>query len=186
MAGTGAAAADAALAAYGADAAAAAYGAGATGGLTGAGTAAMGGAGTGATGGAMAFTTPSIFATGETGGMLGAGEAGTTGAGILGDGAVAEGAQAGAYSDVAGEQYAMAHPPADWMGYGKNAGKAASTYSAVNGAMGGNQPQRPPPQGRPVFQGEAPPIAQQQMQPQQNQYALALLEQQKRARGMLG
>lgn len=114
--------------------------------------------------GAMAYTTPSIFA----------------------EAPVAEGMMPGAYSDVAGEQYAAAHPSSGLMGYGKQAGKAASTYSAVNGAMGGNQPQRPPPQGRPVFQGEAPPIAQQQVQPQENQFARMLQEQRMRARGMLG
>jgi hypothetical protein len=122
--------------------------------------------------GAMAYTTPSIFpaAGGELSGTL----AGT---------------------DLAyGSPTALANAPSvapptmmeQLGGYAKQGSKAASTYGTVSGAMGGNQPQRPPPQGRPVFQGEAPPIAQQQMQPQQNQYALALLEQQKRARGMLG
>jgi len=38
-------------------------------------------------------------------------------------------------------------------------GKAASTYSSVNRAMGGGQPQRQAPAGRPIFTGEAPQIA---------------------------
>jgi hypothetical protein len=44
-------------------------------------------------------------------------------------------------------------------GYAKDASKAASAYSSVSGAMGGGQPQQRAPQGRPVFQGEAPQIA---------------------------
>lgn len=44
-------------------------------------------------------------------------------------------------------------------GYAGQAGKAASAYTTVNNAMGGNQPQRQAPQGRPIFQGEAPSIA---------------------------
>lgn len=126
--------------------------------------------------GAMAYTTPSIFQAAPAGGELSGTLAGT---------------------DMAyGSPTALANAPSvapptmmeQLGGYAKQGGKAASTFGTVNRAMGGSQPQRPPPQGRPVFQGAAPPIAQAQpqMQPQQNQYALALLEQQKRARGMLG
>jgi hypothetical protein len=83
--------------------------------------------------------------------------------GILGEAPVAEGMMPGAYSDVAGEQFAMAHPPpgllAQGMGYAGKLGKAASAYSTVNKAVGAGQPQHQAPQGRPIFQGEAPPIA---------------------------
>lgn len=44
-------------------------------------------------------------------------------------------------------------------GYAGQAGKAASAYTTVNNAMGGNQPQHQAPPGRPIFQGNAPQIA---------------------------
>ncbi|MDN4061134.1 hypothetical protein QPK31_23220 [Massilia sp. YIM B02769] len=155
MAGTGAAAADAALAAYG-------------GGMLAAEGAAVPGA--------MTFVTPAVT---EGGALAGAGAgagsaAGAGGAGggatgvlgggeasapILGEAPVGEGMLPGAYSDVAGEKFAMANKASPMTGYLKSAGKAASTYSTVNKAMGGEQPQRRAPQGRPIFQGEAAPIA---------------------------
>lgn len=50
---------------------------------------------------------------------------------------------------------------AQGMGYAKDAGKAASAYGTVTNAMGGGQQQQhQAPQGRPVFQGDAPQIAQ--------------------------
>lgn len=158
-AGTGAAAADAALAGYG-------------GGMLGADTAGAGmlGAAPG-TGSAMAYTTPSIFpASGELSGTL----AGTD----------------AAYGSQAALANAPSVAPPTMMeqlgGYAKQGSKAASTFGTVSGAMGGNAPQRPPPQARPVFQGAAPPIAQQPQQPQENQFARMLYEQRMRSRGMLG
>jgi hypothetical protein len=64
------------------------------------------------------------------------------------------------------------------------AGKAASAYGKVNQAMGGGQQEMAPPAPHPIFQGEAPQIAQAQPQHGGNQFAQMLLEQ--RRRGMLG
>ena len=104
---------------------------------------------------------------------------------IAGEAGVAEGMQAGAYSDVAGETYAAAHPAASgWQTALGRVNKAGQAYGKVNDAMGGQQQAAPPPQARPVFQGEAPQIAPQQQQRGGNQFAQMLLEQ--RRRGMLG
>jgi predicted alpha/beta superfamily hydrolase len=70
------------------------------------------------------------------------------------------------------------------MGYANSAGKAASAYGKVNEAMGGGQQQMAPPAPQPIFQGEAPPIAQQQEQGGGHEFTRMLLE--KRNRGMLG
>lgn len=151
--------ADGAAAAGAAGAGAADAGAAAAGGGLLAGDAAAGGAaaGAGAAGtagagaGTMAFVTPPVT------------EGSISAAGILGEAPVTEGMLPGAYSDVAGEQYAMAHPApgllAQAQGYAGQAGKAASTYGAVTRAMGGGQPQQQAPHGQPIFQGAAPQIA---------------------------
>lgn len=61
-------------------------------------------------------------------------------------------------------------------GYAHNVGKAASTYGMVNNAMGGGQPMQQAPMARPVYQGDAPSIAQAagagSMQPAGNQNLL--------------
>lgn len=73
--------------------------------------------------------------------------------GILGEAPVAEGMMPGAYSDVAGEQFAMAHPApgllAQGMGYAGKLGKAASAYGTVTSAINKGEPtqraaERPP------------------------------------------
>lgn len=123
---------------------------------------------------ALAYTTPSIFPTATTGGELSGTLAGTD----------------MAYGSPTALASAPSAAPPTMMeqmgGYAKQGSQAASTYGMVNGAMGGNAPQRPPPQARPVFQGQPQPIAQQPQQPQENQFARMLYEQRMRSRGMLG
>jgi hypothetical protein len=141
MLGTGAAAADAALAGYGASQG------------VGAGMLAAEGA---AAPGAMAFVTPSV----TSGGMLG-GSAGTGGLSGSLAGTTAEYGTPAMLADSSAA--AAAAPPPSMLaqagGYAKDGMKAASTFSAVNRAMGGGQPPMQAPAGRPVFQGEAPQIS---------------------------
>jgi hypothetical protein len=73
-------------------------------------------------------------------------------------------------------------------GYAKTAGKAASAYSTVNQAMGGQQmqPAPPPPPPRPYFSGDAPSFAQAAgagMQPAPNQNAILAAIARRRQRG---
>lgn len=117
-------------------------------------------------GGQMIFTTPSVFAQPEAGTM--------------------------AYSAGNGVGASPMPAPSAWDSamaqakqYGGQMGKAASNYGTMNSAMGGGQ--QPGPQGpsRPVFQGQAPQIAQQQQEPQANQFARMLMEKRMRG-GMMG
>lgn len=90
-------------------------------------------------------------------------------------------------SELLGGMYtgATAGPAPAWQTALGQAGKAGKAYSAVNAGMGAGQPQQmPPPQARPVFEGQAAPIAQQQPERNSHQFAQMLLEQRKR--GMLG
>jgi hypothetical protein len=78
--------------------------------------------------------------------------------GVLGGTTMAYGSPAA----LAESSAAAAEAPgmlAQGMGYAKDAGKAASAYNVMNGAFGGNAPRQQAPQGRPIFQGEAAPIA---------------------------
>jgi len=61
------------------------------------------------------------------------------------------------------------------------AGKAASSYSTVSNAAGGNQPQRQAPAPRPVYQGEQAPIAPQgRSAPNQNAVLAAIARRRQR------
>lgn len=163
----------------------------ATAATTGAAAAGAGALGAGALGAAEAGAATGLLgAAPEAGALLGAAapEAGAMAyvtPSILNPAAVAEGMAPGAYSDVAGEAFAAAHPavPA-WQTALGQAGKAGAAYGKVSGAMGGQQQGMPPPAPRPIFQGDAPQIAQAQPQHGGNQFAQMLLEQ--RRRGMLG
>jgi hypothetical protein len=147
--GSAAGAAGTAGAAAGAGAAEAGTAA-ATGGLLAGDAAAAGGAGAaGAGAGTMAFVTPPVMgAAAPLDGVL----AGTS----FGYGSPAALADAGATVEAPGLL-------AQAQGYAGQAGKAASAYGTVSHAMGGGQPQQQAPQGRPVFQGDAAPIAPQGM-----------------------
>jgi hypothetical protein len=120
--------------------------------------------------GSMAYVTPSVTAA--------EGAVGTTAldgiaAQQAANGYVATGGET-ALNNIAAQQSAM--------GYLKGGAKAASTYNAVSSA--GQPPPMAPPAPQPIFQGEAPPIAQQQEQGSDHEFTRMLLE--KRNRGMLG
>lgn len=70
--------------------------------------------------------------------------------------------------------------------YMNRIGKAASAYQTVNGAGGGQQPQHQAPQGRPIFQGQAPQISQPMQQAPDNFFVQGLLAKRQRNRGLLG
>ncbi len=157
-----------------------------------------------AAGGAAAATGAGAALTAAPG-MLGAmaapsALAATEGAGLLAGAAAPEAIGAMSYvtpsvmgeaalptTELLGGMYtgATATPVPAWQTAAGHLGKAGKAYSAVNAGMGAGQP--PPmqaPAPRPIFQGEAAPIAQ-QMPEQRNghQFAQMLLEQ--RRRGML-
>lgn len=176
---------------------AAATGATAVGGLGGLGGAAATAANIAPTAtGAMSYVTPSLLGGAEsaTAGMasLDAIAASQPGFSAAGTGAL-EGLAAANPGYAAGGETALNGLASDqamggFGGYMKDAGKAASTYNQVSGA-GAPQQGMPPPAPRPVFQGEAPQIAQQQQAPMRggNEFARMMLEQSMRQRrGMLG
>lgn len=145
----------------------------------------------------MTFVTPAI-----TEGMLaGAGSAGGTGAGtgLLGGGSATAGmssldaiaaSQPGYVANGAGLDAVSASLP-NYTPDGAAlanlkvgsalgaAGKAGANYNTVNKAMGGEQPQRRAPQGRPIFQGEPAPIAPAASAPRNNNAVLAAIARQR-------
>ena len=126
----------------------------------------------------MTFVTPAV----TEGGMLagaGGGAAGGAGAGMLGGESATAGmssldaiaaSQPGYVANGAGLDAVSASLPGyvpdgsalaglkAGSAYG-SAAKGAANYGRMNQAMGGNQQQRPAPQGQPLFQGEQPSIA---------------------------
>lgn len=122
----------------------------------------------------MTFVTPAV----TEGGMLAGGGAGT-GAGMLGGESATAGmssldaiaaGQQGYVANGAGLDAVAASQPgyiADGSSLANlkagstlgSVGKGAANYGRMNQAMGGNQQQRPAPQGQPLFQGEQPSIA---------------------------
>lgn len=102
------------------------------------------------TGAGMFVTPPVMGAAGPLDGAL----AGTS----AGYGSPAALAQAGAMNTAPAPGLL-----AQAQGYADQAGKAASAYGTVSHAMGGQPPPQQAPQGRPIFQGDAAPIAPQGM-----------------------
>ena len=120
--------------------------------------------------GATAFVTPPVTGGAPLSGML----SGT---------ALDYGTQAMLAESSAGAAAAQPGLMAQAGGYAKSGMKAASTYGAVNNAMGGNQPQAQAPMGRPVFQGEAPQISTGMAQPARDQNAVLAAIARRRQRG---
>jgi hypothetical protein len=157
---------------------------------------------------AMTYATPSIFSSAET---VGADAAATTAPAGYTDGmasldkiAAQQAAESGYVggSDTALNGIAASQPgytangagldkiaaQQGWRGYAGDIGRAGKGYATFEAAFGGQAgQQRPPPQARPVFTGQAPQISQQQ-QRQPNQFAQQLLNDRlrQRPRGMLG
>jgi hypothetical protein len=129
--------------------------------------------------GALAYTTPSVIPS-ALGSSLAGSLAGTS-------------AEYGTPAMLAEASSNAAAAPAPSMlsqmgGYAGQAGKAASTYSAVNGAMGGNAPPQQAPMARPVFQGAQAPITPQgpagpMMGAQDTPFMRLLMDQRMRQRG---